>query len=63
MYLESAESVPEDAAEEDKLNFRDNLKYAMQHTNRSMHRNILERRLQVNNKNSLIFKIQIDILN
>lgn len=49
MYLESAESVPEDAAEEDKLNFRDNLKYAMQHTNRSMHRNILERRLQVNN--------------
>lgn len=46
MFLESEDTVPETDVEEDKLNFRDNLKYAIQHSNRNR-KNVIERHLQV----------------
>lgn len=46
MFLESEESVPETDVEEDKLNFRDNLKFAIQHSNKTR-KNVIEKHLQV----------------
>lgn len=46
MFLESEESVPENDVEEDKLNFRDNLKFAIQHSNKTR-KNVIEKHLQV----------------
>ena len=48
MFLESEDSVPETDVEEDKLNFRDNLKFAIQHSNKTR-KNVIEKHLQVNN--------------
>ncbi|XP_011292961.1 dnaJ homolog subfamily C member 13 isoform X2 [Musca domestica] len=45
MFLESEESVPENDVEEDKLNFRDNLKFAIQHSNKTR-KNVIEKHLQ-----------------
>ncbi|XP_017066190.1 dnaJ homolog subfamily C member 13 isoform X2 [Drosophila eugracilis] len=44
-FLESEESVPESDLEEDKLNFRDNLKFAIQHSNKTR-KNVIEKHLQ-----------------
>lgn len=46
MYLESQDEVPKTDIEEDKLNFRDNLKLAIQHSNKSSRRNVLEKHLE-----------------
>ena len=35
MFLESEDAVPETDVEEDKLNFRDSLKFAIQHSNKT----------------------------
>lgn len=43
-FLESEETVPESDVEEDKLNFRDNLKFAIQHSNRTR-KNVIEKHL------------------
>ncbi|XP_055621008.1 dnaJ homolog subfamily C member 13 isoform X2 [Toxorhynchites rutilus septentrionalis] len=40
-FLESEDPVPKEDAEEDKLNFRDNLKLAVQHSSRNKRRNYL----------------------
>ncbi|KAM7345045.1 receptor mediated endocytosis 8 isoform 2-T2 [Cochliomyia hominivorax] len=45
MFLESEETVPETDVEEDKLNFRDNLKFAIQHSNKTR-KNVIEKHLQ-----------------
>ncbi|KAI9580597.1 hypothetical protein GQX74_011267 [Glossina fuscipes] len=45
MFLESENNVPEIDVEEDKLNFRDNLKFAIQHSNKSP-KNVIEKHLQ-----------------
>ncbi|XP_054738081.1 dnaJ homolog subfamily C member 13 [Anastrepha obliqua] len=45
MFLESEESVPKTDVEDDKLNFRDNLKLAIQHSNRNR-KNVIEKHLQ-----------------
>lgn len=57
MFLESEESVPENDVEEDKLNFRDNLKFAIQHSNKTR-KNVIEKHLQVC-KNSLLHSSNI----
>ncbi|XP_032585427.1 dnaJ homolog subfamily C member 13 isoform X2 [Drosophila mojavensis] len=44
-FLESEESVPEADVEEDKLNFRDNLKFAIQHSKKTR-KNAIEKHLQ-----------------
>lgn len=44
MFLESNEEVPSSDIEEDKLNFRDNLNLAIQHSNRSK-RSVIEKHL------------------
>uniref|UniRef100_A0A1A9X3H4 J domain-containing protein n=1 Tax=Glossina brevipalpis TaxID=37001 RepID=A0A1A9X3H4_9MUSC len=46
MFLESENNVPETDVEEDKLNFRDNLKFAIQHSNKTP-KNVIEKHLQV----------------
>lgn len=46
MFLESEDTVPETDVEEDKLNFRDNLKFAIQHSNKTR-KNVIEKHLQV----------------
>lgn len=46
MFLESDDSVPKSDLEDDKLNFRDNLKLAIQHSNETRP-NILEKHLEV----------------
>ncbi|XP_037954363.1 dnaJ homolog subfamily C member 13 isoform X2 [Teleopsis dalmanni] len=45
MFLESEDSVPQSDLEEDKLNFRDNLKFAIQHSNKTR-KNVIEKHLQ-----------------
>lgn len=45
MFLESADEVPKAETESDKLNFRDNLKLAVQHSNKNM-RSTIERHLE-----------------
>lgn len=44
-FLETEESVPETDVEEDKLNFRDNLKFAIQHSKKTR-KNVIEKHLQ-----------------
>ncbi|BFG03467.1 dnaJ homolog subfamily C member 13 [Drosophila madeirensis] len=44
-FLESEDGVPETDVEEDKLNFRDNLKFAIQHSNKTR-KNVIEKHLQ-----------------
>ncbi|SPP75614.1 blast:DnaJ homolog subfamily C member 13 [Drosophila guanche] len=44
-FLESEDGVPETDMEEDKLNFRDNLKFAIQHSNKTR-KNVIEKHLQ-----------------
>lgn len=46
MFLESEDTVPETDVEEDKLNFRDNLKFAIQHSIKTR-KNVIEKHLQV----------------
>lgn len=46
MFLDSEDEVPREGSEEDKLNFRDNLKLAIQHSDKSSKRNILEKHLE-----------------
>lgn len=41
MFLESEDSIPTDDVEADKLNFRDNLKLAVQHSSKSKRINYL----------------------
>lgn len=50
MFLESEDSVPKSDIEDDKLNFRDNLKLAIQHSNETKP-NIIEKHLEVKKKN------------
>lgn len=45
MFLESVDEVPNADIEEDKLNFRDNLNLAMQHSNKSK-RSVIEKHLE-----------------
>lgn len=45
MFLECNDEVPRSDLEEDKLNFRDNLKLAIQHSNQSR-RNVIEKHLE-----------------
>lgn len=45
MFLESDEEVPVTDVEEDKLNFRDNLNLAIQHSNQAK-RNVIEKHLE-----------------
>lgn len=45
MFLESADEVPKGDAEEDRLNFRDNLNLAIQHSNKSK-RHVIEKHLE-----------------
>lgn len=45
MFLESADEVPKTDVEEDKLNFRDNLSLAIQHSNKAR-RNVIEKHLE-----------------
>lgn len=45
MFLETAEEVPKTDLEEDKLNFRDNLKLAIQHSNKTK-KNTIEKHLE-----------------
>lgn len=45
MYLESPDEVPVTDVEEDKLNFRDNLNLAMQHSNKAR-QNVIEKHLE-----------------
>lgn len=44
-FLETEDTVPETDVEEDKLNFRDNLKFAIQHSKRTR-KNVIEKHLQ-----------------
>ncbi|XP_030387822.1 dnaJ homolog subfamily C member 13 isoform X2 [Scaptodrosophila lebanonensis] len=44
-FLESEDTVPVSDVEEDKLNFRDNLKFAIQHSYK-MRKNVIEKHLQ-----------------
>ncbi|XP_062135863.1 dnaJ homolog subfamily C member 13 isoform X2 [Drosophila sulfurigaster albostrigata] len=44
-FLETEETVPETDVEEDKLNFRDNLKFAIQHSKKTR-KNVIEKHLQ-----------------
>lgn len=44
MFLESTDEVPSSDVEEDKLNFRDNLNLAIQHSNKSK-RSVIEKHL------------------
>lgn len=46
MFLESTDAVPKNDVEDDKLNFRDNLKLAIQHSNRGAG-NVIEKHLEV----------------
>lgn len=46
MFLDSEDEVPKEGSEEDKLNFRDNLKLAIQHADKSTKRNVLEKHLE-----------------
>lgn len=47
MFLDSEDDVPREGTEEDKLNFRDNLKLAIQHSDKSTsRRNIIEKHLE-----------------
>lgn len=46
MFLESPDPVPQTDVEEDKLNFRDNLSLAMQHSSQPK-RNALVKHLEV----------------
>lgn len=50
MFLESEDSIPKSDIEDDKLNFRDNLKLAIQHSNETKP-NIIEKHLEVDNSN------------
>lgn len=50
MFLESEDSVPKTDVEDDKLNFRDNLKLAIQHSNETKP-NIIEKHLEVTKPN------------
>ncbi|KAL5285788.1 DNAJC13 family protein [Megaselia abdita] len=45
MFLESSDDVPTDQVEDDKLNFRDNLKFAVQHSNKNR-KNVIEKHLE-----------------
>lgn len=45
MFLESSDDVPSADIEEDKLNFRDNLNLAIQHSNKSK-LNVIEKHLE-----------------
>lgn len=45
MFLESTDEVPKTSVEDDKLNFRDNLKLAVQHSNKNM-RTTIEKHLE-----------------
>lgn len=45
MFLESPDDVPTDQVEDDKLNFRDNLKFAVQHSNKNR-KNVIEKHLE-----------------
>lgn len=45
MFLESSDEVPKVEAEEDRLNFRDNLNLAIQHSNKSK-RHVIEKHLE-----------------
>lgn len=45
MFLESEDEIPKNDKEDDKLNFRDNLKLAIQHSNNSR-KNVIEKRLE-----------------
>lgn len=45
MFLESEDPVPKSSQEDDKLNFRDNLKLAIQHSNRNR-TNVIEKHLE-----------------
>ncbi|XP_055920872.1 dnaJ homolog subfamily C member 13 isoform X1 [Eupeodes corollae] len=45
MFLESEDAVPETDVEEDKLNFRDNLKFAIQHSNKTK-KNVIGKHLE-----------------
>lgn len=45
MFLESTDEVPSTDVEEDKLNFRDNLNLAIQHSNKSK-RSVIEKHLE-----------------
>lgn len=44
MFLESADEVPRSDIEEDKLNFRDNLNLAIEHSSKTK-RNVIEKHL------------------
>lgn len=46
MFLESDDAVPRSDVEDDKLNFRDNLQLAINHSNRSRV-NVIEKHLEV----------------
>lgn len=58
MFLESEDAVPKSDVEDDKLNFRDNLKLAIQHSNETKP-NILEKHLEVHRKRISCSKISI----
>lgn len=45
MFLEATDEVPKNDIEEDKLNFRDNLNLAIEHSNRSK-RHVIEKHLE-----------------
>lgn len=45
MFLESSDEVPRGDAEEDRLNFRDNLNLAIQHSNKSK-RHVIEKHFE-----------------
>lgn len=45
MFLESESTVPETDVEEDKLNFRDNFKFAIQHSNKT-EKNVIGKHLK-----------------
>lgn len=45
MFLESTDEVPKSSTEEDKLNFRDNLQLAVQHSNKNM-RTTIEKHIE-----------------
>lgn len=46
MFLDSDDAVPRADVEDDKLNFRDNLQLAINHSNRSRV-NVIEKHLEV----------------
>jgi DnaJ homolog subfamily C member 13 len=48
MYIESEDAVPKDDVEDDKLNFRDNLKLAVQHSSKNNRLNyLIDKHLEV----------------